>query len=164
MKTPIDSAAAYEFLTQGRIAVVGASDDRKNFGCAVYRELKTHGLSVVPVNRTAETVDGDKCYATVAGVPGELDGVLVMVNRGGAADVVRECIDRGVPRVWLFKGIGGASAVSDEAVEMCKSNGVTVIPGACPLMFLEPVGGMHKFHRGMRHLNGSLSKPVKLAS
>lgn len=71
---------------------------------------------------------------------GALDGGVVMVPKDGAADVVRDAINRGVGRVWLFKGAGGASAVSDEAVALCDEHGVAVVAGACPLMFLEPVG------------------------
>ena len=144
------------FLEGRRFAVVGASDDQKNFGGTVYRELKAHGYEPVAVNRSATTVDGDTCFPSLAAVPGEVDGAIVMVNRNAAVDVVRECADQGIDRVWLFKG-AGAGAVSEEAVRMCADNGIAVIEGACPLMFLEPVAGLHRFHRGIRHLTGSLS-------
>ena len=153
----IDPKEVDDFLALKRVAVVGASDDPKRFSGTIYRALKAHGHTVVPVNRTAVTVDGDECYPSLSAVPGDLDGVLVMVHHDDSAQVVRECVDRGVTRVWLFKGLGGASAVSDEAVDLCKKNDVTVVAGACPLMFLEPVG-FHKFHRAMRHLNGSLAR------
>jgi predicted CoA-binding protein len=158
MSTTIDPEEVDDFLSQHCIAAVGASDDPKKFGGTIYRALKAHGHNVVPVNRSTSTVDGDVCYPSLAVVPGDLDGVLVMVHRDDAAQVVRECIDRGIPRIWLFKGLGGASAVSDEAVDLCHENNVTVIAGACPMMFLEPVAAFHKVHRSMRHLNGSLAK------
>ena len=41
-----------------------------------------------------------------------LDGGIVTVNTEAAVDVVRECAKLGDPRLWLFKGIGGAGAVS----------------------------------------------------
>ena len=81
-----------------------------------------------------------------------------MVHRDRAVPVVEEAIGFGIPRVWLFKGVGGAGSVSPEAVALCRSNGVTVVPGACPLMFLGPVATIHRIHRGVRHLNGSLSR------
>jgi len=152
---PIDIS---DFLEQDRIVVVGASDDSKSFGGSIYRALKAHDHSVVPVNQTATSVDGDECYPSVLAVRGEVDGVLVMVHRDSAEQVVRECVDRGIARVWLFKGIGGASAVSDVAVDLCVRNNIAVIAGACPMMFLEPVGWFHKIHRTCRHVNGSLSK------
>src|SRR5688500_18005429 len=115
MVMTINPAEVDDFLAGDRIAVVGASDDPKKFGGAIYRALKTHRHTVVPVNRSATTVDGDECYPSIVAVPGAVDGVLVMVHRDQSADVVRECVERGITRVWLFKGLGGASAVSHDA-------------------------------------------------
>jgi predicted CoA-binding protein len=154
----IETAVAEEFLSLHRLALVGASDDAKGFSKTVYRELREHGHDVVAVNPNATTVNGDPCYPDLAAVPGELDGVVVMVNRSKAADVVRACADRGVTNVWLFKGLGGEGAVSDEALEVCRENGMRVVAGACPLMFLEPVAWIHRAHRAVRHLNGSLAR------
>jgi hypothetical protein len=81
-----------------------------------------------------------------------------MVSQAKSADVVRACAERGVTRVWLFKGLGGRGSVSDEAVELCEQHGIEAVAGACPLMFLEPVGWFHRLHRTMRQLNGSLTK------
>jgi hypothetical protein len=35
---------------------------------------------------------------------------------------------------------------------------MNVVAGACPLMFLDTVGGIHKLHRVMRRMNHSLAK------
>ena len=145
------------FLDGHRFAVVGASDDEKNFGGTIYRELKAHGYEPVAVNRSATSVDGDTCFPALEAVPGALDGVIVMVSADAAVDVVRECAKLSIDRVWLFKGVG-TGAVSEEALRACAENGIDVIPGACPLMFLEPVAWFHRAHRGMRHLTGSLSR------
>jgi hypothetical protein len=88
----------------------------------------------------------------------ELHGAIVMVTREKAADVVRACTARGVPRVWLLGGIGGTGSVPDEAVELCQQHGVEVVARAWPLMFLEPAGWCHQAHRALRHLNGSLAR------
>jgi hypothetical protein len=154
----IDPADVYDFLTGTRIAVVGASDSPKSFARTIYRELRRHGYDPVAVNPNATRVDGDVCYPDLRSVPGELDGVLVMIDRDRTEPVIDACIERGVPRVWLFKGIGGPGAAGERAVELCRDHGIRVIPGACPLMFLEPVGGLHRFHRTIRRLNRSLAK------
>lgn len=153
----VDPAAVHEFLAQRRIAVVGVSSDPRSFANTVYRSLRDRGYEVVPVNARAVTVEGDRCYTDVAHVPGLLDGVLVMVRPDRAADVVRASVERGAPRVWLFKG-AGRGAVSDAAIALCEAKGVSVVPGACPLMFLEPAGWFHRAHRGLRRLNGSLAR------
>jgi predicted CoA-binding protein len=153
----IDPAQAKAFLSAGRIAVVGASDEPKNFGRAIAAALRDHGIDTVAVHPKATSVAGVPCYRSVAAVPGRVDGVIVMVPSESAAGVVRACVDRGVPRVWLFKG-AGPGAVSDEAVQLCRDHDIAVIPGACPLMFLEPVRGVHKVHRALRRANRSLAR------
>ena len=136
---------------------MGVSDVKGSFAKTVYRELRTHGYDVVPVNPQATSVDGDRCFPDLLAVPGTVDGAIVMVNRDVAASVVRDCVARGIRRVWLFKGIGGPGAVSDEAVEIARENGMTLVDGACPLMFLDTPAWIHRVHRFVRRRKGALT-------
>ena len=147
--------AARDFLRMNRVALIGASDDPKKFSNTIYKELKGHGYDVVAVNPNADRVDGDPCYSDLALVTPPVEGAIVMVAADSAARAVQDCINAGIDSVWLFKGFG-PSSVSPEAVALCESNGVQVVEGACPLMFLEPVTWGHRVHRSMRHLAGSL--------
>jgi hypothetical protein len=156
--TVIDPRLAKEFLSHSHLAVVGASADPRNFGTTIYRELKGRGYDVVAVNPTVETVDGDPCYPGIASVSGQLEGAILVVPRDKSAELVRECMLSGVPRVWLFQGIGGVGAVSDEAVQLCQDNGLSVVAGACPMMFLEPAGWFHRAHRVVRRVKGAVGK------
>ena len=141
----IKTSEVQDFLAQRRLAVVGVSSDPKGFGNTIHRELLAHGYDAVAVGRASPEI------------PDDVDGVIVMVDRESSADVVRQCVDRGISRIWLFQGIGGPGAVSDAAVALGRQHGATVIAGACPLMFLEPVGAFHKLHRGIRRLRHTLS-------
>ena len=154
----IDPTTVEEFLAQRRIAVIGASDKPGNFGGAVYRALRDHGYDAVPVNPSVAEIDGTTCYPDVFAVPGDIDGAILMVNRAKAPQLVEDCAARGVLRLWLFKGLGSPGAVSGEAVSRAERHGMQLVAGACPFMFLEPVAGFHRFHRGLRRLNGSLAK------
>lgn len=154
----IDPRTVESFLAGHRFAVVGASDDARSIGNSVYLALRDHGYDVVPVNPNASTVAGDACVPDLAAVDGQLDGAVIMVNAAAALDVVRQCVDRKIPRVWLFQGLGSPGARSDEAVALCETNGIEVVPGACPFMFLEPVGWFHRVHRAARRANGSLGR------
>ncbi|HEX4819694.1 MAG TPA: CoA-binding protein [Acidimicrobiales bacterium] len=158
MSAPIDPEAARSFFALDRIALVGASDDKKHFSNAVFLALRDHGVHAIPVNPHETVVGGETCYPDIATVPGAVDGVIVMVNHETALQIVDECIERGVTHVWLFKGLGGDSAVSDEAVARCRNHDIHVIPGACPMMFLQPVKGFHRFHRGIRRLRRDIGK------
>jgi predicted CoA-binding protein len=158
MKSPtVNVASAEEFLSQHRIAVVGASDDPKNFGRTVLRELRQRGYDAVAVHPSATTVDGQPCFASLSDVPGVVDGVIVMVPADRAVTVIRDCAGLGIRHVWLFRGVGGSGADSEEARALCAAFGITVVAGACPLMFLQPVGWVHRLHRGAKRLRGSLA-------
>ena len=154
----IDPIQARAFLACGRIAVVGASDDPKSFGGTVRRALVDHGIDVVTVNPNVPTVGGETCYPSLADVPDPVDGVLVMVPGAAAEAVVRAAAERNIQRVWLFKGIGGPGAASDGTVRLAGELGLDVVPGACPLMFLDPVRGAHRVHLALRRLNGAVAK------
>lgn len=139
-------AAIDEFLACDRLAVVGVSRDQKEFANQVYRHLRDHGRRMTPVHREALALEGDRCVPTIADLPGDIEGVLVMVKADDAVEVVDACIERNIPRVWLHRG-AGPGAVSEEAVRKCEEAGVVVVDGACPLMFAEPVGLIHRLHR-----------------
>jgi predicted CoA-binding protein len=99
-----------------------------------------------PVHREVPTVEGDATVPSLAEVPEPVEGVVIMVPADAMAAVARDAVARGIPRVWLHRG-AGQKPVPTEAVEVCRAAGVPVVDGACPLMFDEPVGGVHKLHR-----------------
>jgi predicted CoA-binding protein len=137
-----------DFLAQRHLAFVGVSRDPKQFANAVYRHLRAGSRVLYPVNLAAagEPIEGDRSYSRLADVPDPVDGVIVMVPAEAAADVVGQALERGIPRVWLHRGVGRGS-VSEDAVQACRQKGIDVVEGACPLMFDEPVHGVHRLHR-----------------
>jgi len=137
-----------DFLAQRHLAVVGVSRDTKAFANVVFRRLADQGHDVIPVNPAAVELEGRKCHASVRHVPDPLDGVLVMLNATAALAVVDDCIYREVERVWLHRGVG-TGATSEGAVATCRAQGIAVVDGACPLMFLDHPGMLHRAHRFM---------------
>lgn len=154
----LERGAIDDFLAQHRLALVGVSTRDDHMGNALYREFVKRGYDVVPVSTSAEAIDGTACVRDLASLPESVDGAIIVVNADAAVDVVRQAVASGITRVWLFKGLGGKSAQSEEAEAICRDNHVSVVAGACPLMFLEPAGGMHRIHRFFRRMNGSLPK------
>jgi predicted CoA-binding protein len=139
-----------DFLAQRHIAFVGVSRDTRQFANTIYRRLRRDGRILYPVNPAAagNPIEGDRSYGQLADVPNPVDGAIVMVSGERAATVVRQAVQRGIPRVWLYRGVGRGS-VTEEAVQLCHDNGTDVVEGACPLMFDEPVRGIHRIHRLM---------------
>ena len=144
-----------DFLAQKKIAVIGVSDKRDT-GCNLaYRRFKDAGYQVYSVNPRLTTFDNAPCFPDLKSLPEKPDGVFVLTNPKIAEQVVRQCVDLGVKRVWLHCMMGtkpglaaNMTSVSQDAVKMCGDNGIAVIPGACPNQFLNPDFG----HRMMRML------------
>jgi predicted CoA-binding protein len=134
------------FLLARHIAVAGVSRSQGQAANAVFRKLKGAGYDVFPVNPKASEVEGVKCYSDVGAVPGPLDGVVIATAPDVSAQIVRQCAERGVRRVWFHRSFGSGS-VSDEAVRACHALGVDCIVGGCPLMFCEPVDFGHECMR-----------------
>jgi len=138
MTTPTLETKVHEFLAQKRIAVVGVSRNDRHHpaGNLIYRRLKTTGHDVFPVNPHMQTFEGDRCYPDLRSIPGEIDGVVILTRPEVTEQVVHDCSDAGVHRVWMHQSIGKTgSSVSPEAVEHCRQHDISVIAGACPMMF-----------------------------
>lgn len=152
-----------DFLSQKRIAVVGVSDKRET-GCnAAYKKFKDAGCEVFAVNPRIASFQGDACYPDLKSLPSKPDAVFILANPKVTDQIVRQCVDLGVKRVWMHCMMGtkpglaaSMTSVSQSAVDMCKANGIAVIPGSCPNQFLNPDGG-HKFMRGMWNLFGFMN-------
>lgn len=132
-----------EFLTSERFAVAGVSRDSRQSANAIYRKLRASGRHVAATNPRTDSVEGDTCYPDLRAIPGGVDAVVVATPAAAALDVVRECAELGIRRVWLHRGLG-AGSVAPEAVAFCREHGITVIPGACPMMYLAPVDVAHR--------------------
>jgi predicted CoA-binding protein len=142
-----------DFLAQKKIAVVGVSEKRET-GCNLgYRKFKEAGYTVSAVNPRITTFEGDPCYPDLKSIPEKPDAVFILASPRVTEQIVQQCVELGVQRVWMHclmgtkPGLGAnATSVSQEAVRVCRENGITVIPGACPNQFLKPDFG----HRMMR--------------
>jgi uncharacterized protein len=147
--------AADEFLAQRRIAVAGVARDGASAANFVYRRLREAKYEVYAVNPNADEVEGDRCYRSIGEIPGGVDGVVIGTAPQASAAVVRDCVAAGVPRVWFHRSFGTGS-VSREAVALADSAGLSVIAGACPMMFLQPVDLPHRCMRWVLGATGKL--------
>ncbi|MGD2114247.1 MAG: CoA-binding protein [Acidobacteriota bacterium] len=149
--------AVDDFLAQKRIAVAGVSRSGNQPANAIFRKLRGAGYEVYAINPGADRVEGGPSYESLMAVPVPLDAVVAATPEAGTDDVVRQCVDLGIRRVWMHRGIGPGS-VSEKAVGEAGRNGLTVLAGGCPLMFLEP----DPFHRclgWMLRVSGKLPAP-----
>ena len=149
-----------DFLAQKSIAVVGVSDKRDT-GCNLnYRKFKETGYQVYAVNPRIDKFEGDPCYPDLKSIPQKPDAVFILAKPQVTEQIVQQCVDLGIKHVWMHCMMGtkpglaqSMTSVSPSAVEMCKANGIAVIPGSCPNQFLKP-DGAHGFMRSMWRLFG----------
>lgn len=143
-----------DFLARKRLAVVGVSRNPKDFTRILFREFKKRGYDVVPVNPAMSAVEDLPCFARVQEIQPPVEGALVMTAPAGTDQVVRDCAAAGIGRVWMYRA-GGKGAVSREAVEFCRSNGIGVVPGQCPFMFFPNTQWPHRLHGFVRKIVGA---------
>ena len=158
MKATTLDTQVHEFLAHKRIAVAGVSRDntRHPVGNLIYHRLKKTGHDVFPVNPHIQTYEGDRCYPDLQSIPGGVDGVVIVTRPELTERLVRDCSDAGVRRVWMHQSVGKGSSVSADAVEYCRQHEISVIAGACPMMYGEDADLGHRCMRLILKLTGGL--------
>jgi predicted CoA-binding protein len=151
--------AARDFLSQGRIAVAGVSRSSNEAANIIFRKLRESGREVYPVNPRTADVEGVVCYPDLASLPHPIDALVIATPPSAAEVLVDHCAEFGIGRVWMHRSFGRGS-VSSGAVDACRRHGIRVIPGACPMMFCEPVDVGHKCIRWIAKHTRRLPKPI----
>jgi predicted CoA-binding protein len=148
-------SVASEFMSHKRVAVVGVSRSPQNHGGnVVYQRLKERGFSVAAVNKNTDEIEGDVCYRALKSIPQVPEWVVLCTRPEASEEIMKECIELGVSRVWMHRGPGKGS-VSENATRLGRENGVRVIDGGCPCMFDPAADTGHKM---MRVVLGSMGR------
>jgi len=146
-----------EFLAQKRIAVAGVSlDSRHPVGNLIYQRLKKTGHDVFAVNPHLQEFNGERCYPNVQSIPGGVDGVVIVTRPEVTTRIVHDCSEAHVGRVWMHQSVGKGTSVSPEAVEYCRAHDISVIAGACPMMYGPGADLGHTCMRWILGLTGRL--------
>ena len=126
-----------DFLAQKRLAIAGVSRNKGQHpvGNLIYDRLKKTGHEVFAVNPHMRTFEGERCYPDLQSIPGGVDGVVIITRPETTEQIVHDCSDAGVRRVWMHQSVGKSTSISREAVEYCREHDISVIAGACPMMY-----------------------------
>jgi acetate---CoA ligase (ADP-forming) subunit alpha len=83
---------------------VGASKTPGKIGHEIVRNITLSGFegNIFPVNPTANSVLGLKCYKTLADIPLEVDLALIVVPAGLVEKIIQDCVDKRVPSVIII--------------------------------------------------------------
>ncbi|WP_372623884.1 acetate--CoA ligase family protein [Falsiroseomonas sp.] len=86
-------------LAPRRIALVGASGDAGRLTARPQRYLRRHGFAgeLFPVNPRAPEILGERSYASLTDIPGEIDFAYILLGTGQVEAQVASCAARGIP-------------------------------------------------------------------
>ncbi|WP_037856688.1 CoA-binding protein [Streptomyces sp. NRRL S-340] len=108
-------------------AVVGLSNNRGRAAYGVAEVLQRFGKRIVPVHPGAETVHGERGYASLADIPYDVDVVDVFVNSRLAGRVADEAVAVGARAVWFQLGV-----VDEAAYARARAAGLEMVMDRCP--------------------------------
>jgi len=134
-------------LDPGAIAILGASDDPTRIGGRPLRYMLEAGFArpIYPVNPNRATVQGLKCYATIADVPGPVDCALVALPAEIVVEAVEACAAKGVKSTVVFSS-GFAETDAEGAArqarlaEVVRRTGIRVVGPNCLGIFNAGIG------------------------
>lgn len=111
------------------VAVVGldSREDRPAYGVAKY--LQEQGYRIIPVHRgrfPADTILGERAYASLRDVREPIDVVDVFVRPQDTDEVIDDAIAVGAKCVWLQEGI-----TNDAGLERARQAGLATMQDRC---------------------------------
>ncbi|MGA9347601.1 MAG: CoA-binding protein [Anaerolineae bacterium] len=118
-----------EFINQRVWAVVGVSLNPEKFGHRVFRNLRAAGYIVYGVNPGGGEIEGQRLYSSLADLPEKPVVVDIVVPPKVTEEIVRQCAELGLGRVWMQPG-----SESEEAIRFCQEKGIKVVHGACAMI------------------------------
>jgi len=108
-------------------AVVGLSNNSERAAYKVAKVLIDKGHTVIPIHPKAETVHGQKGYASLSEVKSSIDVVDIFMNLSLVGPIVDEAILIGAKGVWLQLDV-----INDAAILRAKNAGLYTVMNRCP--------------------------------
>jgi len=108
------------------VAVVGLSpkEDRPSYHVAA--GLQKLGFKIVPVHPTAETILGEKVYASLRDIPFAIDVADVFRDPAYIAPIIDDAIAIKAPYLWLQEGV-----VNEAEALRAQAAGMKVVMNRC---------------------------------
>lgn len=143
-----------EFLENKNIVVVGVSRNSQDYSRNLFKELQTKfGYNATPVNPNISEIDGHKCYSSVEDITTPLNSAIILTPSITLVNIVQDCISKGIRHIWIYNGNENDEHLRS-SIEICKENGVNLVYGFCPLMFLPGTAFPHKVHGTLAKIFG----------
>ena len=91
-------------LSPRAIALVGASGDARKNTARPLRFMRKHGYAgaIYPINAARADILGERAYPSLAGLPGPVDHVFIMIPGDGVAALLPDCARAGARVVTVY--------------------------------------------------------------
>ena len=123
---PNDAELRAIYAATRTIAVVGASTDPAKAGNSIPAYLQSQGFRILPVSPKGGELFGEKVATALGEIEQEVDVVDVFRPAEETPAIAREAVAMGAKVLWLQAGI-----VSEEAAEIARQGGLTVVMDLC---------------------------------
>lgn len=118
-----------EFINQRVWAVVGTSKDPAKYGNQIFHDLREAGYTVYGVNPQGGKIEGQKLHPTLSDLPEKPAVVDIVVPPAVTEEIVRQCAQLGLKRVWMQPG-----SESEAAIQFCQEQGIKVVHDTCAMI------------------------------
>ncbi len=109
------------------IALIGASNNKNKYGNRIYRDLRSKGYHVIPINPKEELIEGDKAYRTIEEMETLPDIANFVVPPPIAMKIAQHIADLGIKHLWFQPG-----SESDELEDWLKNtDGIKYLINSC---------------------------------
>ena len=112
------------------IAVVGLSANPGRVSHSVCAYMVQHGYRIIGVNPNYPEVFGETCHPSLSEMPGEVrdevELVAVFRRPQEVPELLSECADLGLSKVWLQLGVA-----SSEALEIAEKRNLEIVEEQC---------------------------------
>jgi len=142
----ISKTQVEDFLSNKKMVMIGMSRNPKDYTRNLSRDLALRGYEIIPVNPNASEINGKKCFSNIAEVDEKVDAVLIFTKGETLSVNLDEAINKGIKHIWLNFDKPLTPELKGK-VEKYGEQGVNIIHGFCPYMFIENPQFFHKLHR-----------------
>ncbi|MDO5575926.1 MAG: CoA-binding protein, partial [Fibrobacter sp.] len=126
------------FFEPKSVAIIGASQNPAKVGYKILENLLRAGYTgtIVPVNPSADSILGKKCYKSLGEFGGKIDQSVIVVPRAAVLGSVKESIASGAKAITVitagFKEQDSEGAqLEKELAKVCSDAGVSLLGPNC---------------------------------
>jgi predicted CoA-binding protein len=114
----------------GTVVVLGATPKEDRYANMAQKLLKEHGHRPIPVNPAFEEVLGEKCFGSIADVPGPIDTVTMYLGEARSTPLISDIL-AAKPRRIIFN----PGAENAQLAQQAQSQNIETLE-ACTLVML----------------------------